>query len=309
MCLFYIGGNTQIFKKVAQTYRTSTLEKIQHLPMFEPEKFKSESSLIIMHADDLKLNNKLISDFLCEENNILFCVITNLSRDENISLLLQYPYISNLITEDSSNFEAQINNAIKVYESPPETGRITPDETEQDKSIFTLKNSEERFEVFDKIYAFSSALGCFSDFPNVVQMVSSELLTNAFYNSSRDLKTDQATHPDRSLSLELANDKLVQFSWHLQEKKYLNITITDPFGTLTKARLLQALGRASQTKEAVLDSVGGAGLGLYMLLNASTSIIFFLKRGYFTTVGVQLKLSRRYIEFEREQCSIHIVTL
>lgn len=84
------------------------------------------------------------------------------------------------------------------------------------------------------------------------------------------------------------------------------ISVSDPFGALTKAKALKKLirvyrERSYETKEA------GAGLGLYMVLNASDSVVIEIKRNKSSRVCCIMNKYKRLKEFKGKSPALHLI--
>ncbi len=84
--------------------------------------------------------------------------------------------------------------------------------------------------------------------------------------------------------------------------------VRDPFGTLDKSTLIAALLRAATEKAPIADSEGGAGLGLKMVYECASELVFGLSEGESTLVGCKLRITRRNKIFDAELASLHICT-
>jgi hypothetical protein len=61
------------------------------------------------------------------------------------------------------------------------------------------------------------------------------------------------------------------------------VVVKDQYGTLTPDTIVQNLSRCYQASQAsVQHRVGGAGIGLFMLLQGSTRLVFNIAPGKFT---------------------------
>lgn len=91
----------------------------------------------------------------------------------------------------------------------------------------------------------------------------------------------------------------------LETSMFFNIRVRDPFGGLTKEKILSKLFRASAEKT-YEDKESGAGLGLFMVLNASDCVIFKLKEGRQTEVCCIINKYKRLKEFKNKSPALFI---
>lgn len=86
---------------------------------------------------------------------------------------------------------------------------------------------------------------------------------------------------------------------------FYNLTVTDPFGALTHEEILRKLSRVcvERTHE---NKEAGAGLGLFMVLNASDCVIFRLKKGKQTQVCCIINKYKRLKQFKNKSPALFI---
>jgi CRP-like cAMP-binding protein len=148
-----------------------------------------------------------------------------------------------------------------------------------------VKNSSERESLRDNMAAYFKKVGARSTLLDRVNTVGEELLMNAIYDAPVD------SH-GQFLFNNLSRKTVVALDSHQQSKLryatdgiYLAISVTDPFGALSKGTLLKYLESNYQGKEIEGHSgKGGAGKGLHQIVENSDLTIFNVKKNDKTEV-------------------------
>ncbi len=176
----------------------------------------------------------------------------------------------------------------------------------RERHQFHITNSTQRWPLIDKVGEFSEKLNCFSGYSQITQTVASELLTNAFYNAPRDSQGLPLTI-DRNKEVVLEAGKSIFFEYGDSEN-YFWISVTDRFGTFNRYTLTEKLLRSKdQPLMPIEHTAGGAGIGLFMVLDLSSQIIFHFNQKAETRVSVRLLKTRRQKVFHSERVSIEII--
>jgi sigma-B regulation protein RsbU (phosphoserine phosphatase) len=261
------------------------------------------NSLIQMNTETLK---KLENHEGCSVT-----VINTKDITKKILFFLTSKLINNVVSFNSNDFENELTRSINIFEFKisGETQKKYFYENIKLENIkkFELINSQKRWDIYKDIENYIATLDSFSGFSQVVVTIVSELITNAFYDAPRSEITGEALNPSRKTTVNLAPPMYINFTCGV-ENEYLWLIVTDPFGTLNRGTLLQALNRAITEKTAIIDGEGGAGLGLYMIMDAASEAIFCLQNKNQTTVACKLKVTKRFKAFSLENSSMHIIT-
>lgn len=89
-----------------------------------------------------------------------------------------------------------------------------------------------------------------------------------------------------------------------ESSKYITIEVIDRLGSLMKNTVLNKIKRAYATKS-FEEKKEGAGLGFYMLLEASDKIFFDIIRNQETKVVCQINRYKRLKEYKSKNVSLH----
>ena len=179
----------------------------------------------------------------------------------------------------------------------PESGRIYEE---------VLVRSAARWETINQVGEVTRGLKAFSDFPEIAMTIASELLTNAFYNAPRDADGN-ALQGDRTELVSIHAPMQIHFSMG-EDEQHFWMKISDSFGTLGRKQVIKEFIRTSSGSllNVRLDPKGGAGLGLFMILNWSSELIFDFDEGKQTTVTVKILKARRRRDFESQVTTLEL---
>jgi hypothetical protein len=125
----------------------------------------------------------------------------------------------------------------------------------------------------EKLEQFAQQAGARSRAVEQLHDIANELLANAFYDAPYEARLVQ-TPPERAQAIQLPPDLPCEVIYGELDDE-LFVRVRDCFGALTRARLLEVLGRCAGTMGAVpLDeSRGGAGLGMWRIFSKSSRVV------------------------------------
>jgi hypothetical protein len=127
----------------------------------------------------------------------------------------------------------------------------------------------------------------------VLRDAAEELLTNAFYDApvaAGVLKRPISRTEDVALPDDCACDMV-----YGSRDDIAVVRVRDPFGSLTRARLVEVLTRCARSdmQVEVDESMGGAGLGLWRIFSTASFLGISVLRNRYTEFLVGIALSRR----------------
>jgi len=134
-----------------------------------------------------------------------------------------------------------------------------------------------------------------------------EFLTNALYNAPVDSQ-GQASFAQlpRSQSVTLPSHQPVSLRLGMDENR-IGISVTDPFGTLSRERVLAELARCFHMDFAeVARKAGGAGVGLYTVFLSASHFIINLAPGRSTEMIGLIELQGSHRDFLARGTSFNI---
>lgn len=132
---------------------------------------------------------------------------------------------------------------------------------------------------------FLDRLDCYAPVKQAATLVADELIMNAIFNAPRDGegRAKYATL-DRATDLVLEPHERAAFCYAC-DGRHVALSVRDPFGSLDRDLLITYLhSYFSGEPAAPEEKQGGAGLGLYLVLNSITQLTFNVQAGVATEV-------------------------
>lgn len=160
-------------------------------------------------------------------------------------------------------------------------------------------------DLINKQFFESEAIGEVSS--KIDQLLSAIDRDNAFGDLSRYMKSNAIELVQNALIHKKISNSSGQIELCLYETSgSYGISVSDPFGALTSSKTLEKLvrvyrERSYETKES------GAGLGLYMVLNASDSVVIEIKRNKSSRVCCIMNKYKRLKDFKGKSPALHLI--
>ncbi|HUJ62006.1 MAG TPA: PEGA domain-containing protein [Kofleriaceae bacterium] len=133
-----------------------------------------------------------------------------------------------------------------------------------------------------QVSEFAEMMGVRRKYREAIEQCSDEMLMNALY----DAPVDDAGKPIFSdiptktrISLRLEQKAVVQYAC---DGKQFAVSVRDAFGTLERATVLRYLAKCLHAQDPIDRKAGGAGLGLYLMTNSSSTLYFNVLPGVAT---------------------------
>jgi len=155
-----------------------------------------------------------------------------------------------------------------------------------------LTSSEERPAEIEKLEEHFKSFGVRSTFLERAHTVAEEMLMNAIYDAPADAEGKPLfNHLSRMDVVNLNPEQAVTLRYGT-DGVLLAVSVTDPFGTLTKAILQSYLRKNYDGEETGSAEKGGAGKGLHMIVANSDFVVFNVKANKKTEVICFFQLER-----------------
>lgn len=242
---------------------------------------ESDVYFIDTHQDE----DKIIS--LVEERGNRVYLINHLGVEEVIIGIISKCQINHIIGETSQVFEREIishlnhrmNDLVPSIETILEEGsNIIHQEIRDSKTIDQVIDH-----MVEKI-----TIGPFFDSPiEYLKIFGNELLVNAFFSTE---------HNEKSRTIKLILDVDVHAKLGVDDH-CLVFSVKDPYGSLKRERLIEALLRSCREKTPI-EQEGGAGLGLYMTLMNSNQVFINVNNKKSTEVICVIDRTKRMKNFK-----------
>lgn len=133
---------------------------------------------------------------------------------------------------------------------------------------------QEKSLCISQISEFAETMGVRRKYRESIEQCLDEMLMNALYDAPVDEEGKQifAEIPTKTrISLRVEQKAVVQYAC---DGKQFAISVRDAFGTLERNTVLRYLHKCLHNPQQIDRKAGGAGLGLYLMTNASSEVYF-----------------------------------
>jgi hypothetical protein len=154
-----------------------------------------------------------------------------------------------------------------------------------------LGSSSRREARFERMREFFAAQGISTRTISSINDIAEELVTNALYDAPVEAGYFKAAVL-RTEEIELPPEHACEISYGLEQESVF-IRVRDPFGALTRARLLNVLNRCTAAGVSLDESRGGAGLGLWRIFSTASTISLTVIPGALTDIHVRIEARKR----------------
>lgn len=236
---------------------------------------------------------------------------------EQIKWIKAFQEINHLISLDFSNLEGEISSLCtllnpkysKTQNIFDDLGFIAGLNLYQ-MTKAQLFSTKDRWKLYDEVGSFVDNLKCFSSFSDIIQTVTSEMVTNALFDGKRHHCSGKEIHSNRKLDFTLDEGEFIEVIYGIAQEipsqQYMWIIVSDPFGSISRKVIADSMYRAAFDRKPRPGANGGAGLGLFMLYEWCTTMHFFINPEVSTTVACKLRICNRTRDFDSEKKSFHI---
>jgi hypothetical protein len=141
---------------------------------------------------------------------------------------------------------------------------------------------QERSLCIAQVAEFAETMGVRRKYREMIEQCLDEMLMNALY----DAPVDEQRKPlfaevdvKTRISLRIDQKAIVQYAC---DGKQFAMSVRDVFGTLERATVLRYLHKCLHAEQQIDRKVGGAGLGLYMMVSSASTVLFHVLPGVAT---------------------------
>ncbi|MEZ4363334.1 MAG: PEGA domain-containing protein [Kofleriaceae bacterium] len=149
-----------------------------------------------------------------------------------------------------------------------------------------------------QISEFAEMMGVRRKYRESIEQSVDEMLMNALYDAPVDEQGRQifSEIPTKTrISLRVEQKVVVQYTC---DGKSFAVSVRDAFGTLERATILRYLHKCLHTEQQIDRKTGGAGLGLYLIANNCSQILFNVLPGVATEVLSRFSLDAPKLQLE-----------
>lgn len=201
-----------------------------------------------------------------------------------IGWLVSYPWLSHVVSASMLQHPLaaeHLANVNRTLTSPkPRLVEWLSPETKGRR--VRLAHAHKRSERLEKMTAYFDQHGVSSRTQEQLRDVAEELLTNAFYDAP--VAAGVVNKPiSRTQDVLLPEESACDLVYG-QRDDLAVVRVRDPFGSLSRARLMEVLARCAQSDMQVQvdETMGGAGLGLWRIFTVATFVAISVVHGKHT---------------------------
>jgi len=158
---------------------------------------------------------------------------------------------------------------------------------------------QEKSVAISQVSEFAELMGVRRKYRESIEQCVDEMLMNALYDAPVD-ETGQPLFSEiptkTRISLRVEQRVVVQYAC---DGKRFAVSVRDAFGTLERATVLRYLHKCLHSEQQIDRKVGGAGLGLYMMVNAASCVLFNVLPGVATEVVCIFDLEMPKMQLEQ----------
>jgi anti-sigma regulatory factor (Ser/Thr protein kinase) len=208
-------------------------------------------------------------------------VLSNPLTATELALLLASGALTNLVMLDASGVDAaDLTTTIGKLRSGDIFGLDKYFRWGIEPRLSLIHASHQRADALRQVDAYACTLGLSSRLRALVRIVTDEFITNALYNAP--VNSDGVRrYADRSrtLPVELPLRNAVELRFACDGERF-GLSTTDPFGSLTADRVQVNLARGLRRgSDQVVEGTGGAGVGLYRILDSVSHFAINIEPG------------------------------
>ena len=152
--------------------------------------------------------------------------------------------------------------------------------------VALLARASHRASRFERIRTFFSQRGVSGRTIDRISEVLEELVTNALYDAPLEAGYFKSS-VERTEDVDLPPTLACEISYGLDDT-LAYIRVRDPFGALTRTRMLSVLNRCNAVGVELDESRGGAGLGLWRVFSVASTVTVTVDPGRLTEILVSI---------------------
>jgi len=238
-----------------------------NMALIELTKYASDLSpeiqTVFMTSDDISVYLPVLRKYPFLSN-----IVTRNDEDKIFTLKNISTTIRKLTTHDLFGLEKYLNWGVEVQQAP-------------------IQNSHQRSDLVDSMETYFRQLGIRKSVINKCGIVVEELLMNAIYDAPIDAEGNSLyNHLSRTIEVELKPQEQGIFRYAC-DGLLVAVSVEDPFGGFHRDTILNYLESCYQGQGGTLQkNKGGAGRGLYQIIEIADLVIFNVKHQVRTEVIV-----------------------
>lgn len=170
-----------------------------------------------------------------------------------------------------------------------------------------LNSSSQKSEALRSAEAYATEIGVRTRLVTLLCSVADEFITNAIFNAAVDADgKSRYSHLARNQEVVLQDHEAVELKL-ICDGRRLGISVADPFGSLTRERLLGYLAKCLRKGNDQIDNKpGGAGLGLYYVFESLSHFVVNISPGKRTEMIGLIDVRGSYKDFAMRHKSFNV---
>ncbi len=221
---------------------------------------------------------------------VTIVAVVSESRSEAVRPLTSFGWVSHLVSRTmlaSPLAGPHIAMLLERLEHGPEQHALASAGVGR---VALLASSARREARFERMREFMELQGMSAKTVTATSDIAEELVTNALYDAPMEAGYFQVPVP-RTDPVDLPPEHACEISYGIEDGSAF-VRVRDPFGALTRERLLGVVNRCNDSSGVALDeSRGGAGLGLWRVFSSASSIVITVIPSCLTDVLVRIETS------------------
>lgn len=197
------------------------------------------------------------------------------------------PLIGSLEGPDEHDLFAAVRRLLDGPDSPGVTPYLLAGAPVHEVSV---RSSADKDDALNHVIAFAESMDLGGEKLRRVELSAEELLMNALYDAPRNSDgAERHARLDRRTPITLGADETVHLRYGC-DGQTLAVAVSDPFGSLGKAAVLDRLRKVRDGVPRPAAGVAGAGLGLVMTYSVANQLIFAISPGRLTEATAVLHM-------------------
>ena len=243
----------------------------------------------------------LLSEIDGETSTVPIVAIVDGALDGIVRSLVAFPWLSNTISVALLSGPQAKTNVAMVRHRIDHHHVLSAECQGRGVLIAASSRREQRL---DRVREYFAAQNAAEKMIATVTDVVEELITNALYDAPVEAGYFM-TPVERTADVELPPEYACEISYGIDNDNAF-VRCRDPFGALTRKRLLSVLDRCNRKGVSLDESRGGAGLGLWRIFSCASSVAVIVIPGRLTDILVWFELKKQPRAASRILHAVHM---
>lgn len=257
-----------------------------------------QASLVVVHVTGGNKDALTALDRRLGDKASIIAVLPASDLAETVAVMQASDKIAGVVTEDVLEGQALPEMAARLLHGDIfGAEKVVPWGTRIYSAL--VGDYQEKSVCIAQISEFAATMGVRRKYREAIEQCADEMLMNALYDAPVDAdgKPIFADVPTRTrISLRMEQKAVVQYAC---DGDTFTMSVRDSFGTLERQTVVKYLHKCLHSEQQIDRKTGGAGLGLYIIANATTLFAFNVLPGVATECLVTFDLTAPKIQLKR----------